>query len=49
MDSDEIIEMDELVIVGSRYSKDLKDRLQPIYEAGEPMGAGVVVPVVCRQ
>ena len=37
MDSDEIIEMDELVIVGSRYSKDLKDRLQPIYEAGEPM------------
>lgn len=39
MDSDEIIEMDELVIVGSRYSKDLKDRLQPIYEAGEPMSA----------
>lgn len=37
MDSEEIIEMDELVIVGSRYSKDLKDRLQPIYEAGEPM------------
>ena len=39
MESDEIIEMDELVIVGSRYSKDLKDRLQPIYEAGEPMSA----------
>lgn len=39
MDSDEIIEMDELLIVGSRYSKDLKDRLQPIYEAGEPMSA----------
>ena len=33
------IEMDELVIVGSRYSKDLKDRLQPIYEKGEPMSA----------
>ena len=29
----------EIVIVGSRYSKDLKDRLQPIYEAGEPMSA----------
>ena len=39
MDSDEIIEMDELVIVGSRYSKDLKDRLLPIYEKGEPMSA----------
>lgn len=39
MDSEEIIEMDELLIVGSRYSKDLKDRLQPIYEAGEPMSA----------
>ena len=39
MDSDEIIEMDELVIVGSRYSKDLKERLQPVYEAGKPMSA----------
>lgn len=39
MDSEEIIEMDELVIVGSRYSKDLKDRLLPIYEKGEPMSA----------
>lgn len=31
------IEMHELVIVGSRYSKHLKDRLLPIYEKGEPM------------
>ena len=29
------IEMHELVIVGSRYSKHLKDRLLPIYEKGE--------------
>jgi hypothetical protein len=33
------IEMHELVIVGSRYSKHLKDRLLPIYEKGEPMSA----------
>lgn len=39
MNSEEKIEMDELVIVGSRYSKDLKDRLQPVYEAGKPMSA----------
>ena len=30
MESNENIEMHELVIVGSRYSKDLKDRLLPI-------------------
>lgn len=39
MNSEEKIEMDELVIVGSRYSKDLKERLQPVYEAGKPMSA----------
>ena len=39
MDSEENIEMHELVIVGSRYSKHLKDRLLPIYEKGEPMSA----------
>ncbi len=33
------IEMDELVIVGSRYSKDFNDRLLPIYEKGDPMSA----------
>ena len=39
MEKLEDIEMHELVIVGSRYSKDLKDRLLPIYEKGEPMSA----------